>query len=74
MYDPFERNARRNRSKALFLTLFIHGALLGGILMSSSVDWQEYVPAFVQEWMGMEDEESVAVQLPDQPEGKAVRP
>lgn len=73
-YHHFERNARRIRNKALFFTIAFHVALIGGIVMSGTQDWQDYVPAVVQEWLGMEDQEAVAVQLPDEQQEAPIRP
>lgn len=67
----FEKNARRNRSKALFFTIAFHALLLGGIYMSGDADIEEYIPDVVQEWIGM-DEETVA-NLPEEKEA-VIRP
>lgn len=69
----FERNARRNRQKAIFFTIAFHACLIGGVLMTSDGDWKQYVPDVVQEWLGMDSEEEVVAKLPEDKK-EAIRP
>lgn len=61
----FEKNARRNRYKAIFFTLSFHAILLGGIFMSGDVDIKEYIPDVVQEWIGMDSDTETVADLPE---------
>ncbi len=50
----FERTARRNRSKALILTLLFHAILLGGLLLAGNEELKSSLPEPVRELMGWE--------------------
>jgi hypothetical protein len=69
----FERNARRNRTKALFFTVAFHALLLGGILYSGNVEWRDYVPDVVLETIGMDQPEEAVANLPEDAK-EVVRP
>lgn len=69
----FEKNARRNRFKALLFTFTFHALLLGGVLMTGDAELEAYVPDVVQEWLGMESEEEAVVRLPEA-EKEVIRP
>lgn len=69
----FEKNARRNRSKALFFTIAFHAILLGGIFMTGDADLEDYIPDVVQEWIGMDSEEEAVANLPEDKQ-ETVRP
>jgi hypothetical protein len=61
----FERNARRSRQKALYVTIFFHLLILGGLAFySSGADWRAYVPEALKTSLGIEEPkaENVAVQ------------
>lgn len=49
----YEKNARRNRRKALFLAIVFHALILGAVLYGNSEDWREWLPQPVQEMLGM---------------------
>lgn len=61
----FERNARRNRQKAMFFTIAFHLCLVGGLLYADDIPWQEYVPDTVQEWLHIDQTEEAVVVLPE---------
>lgn len=69
----FEKNARRNRSKALFFTIAFHAILLGGIFMTGDAELEDYIPDVVQEWIGMDSEEEAVANLPEDKQ-ETVRP
>lgn len=69
----FEKNARRNRSKALFFTIAFHAILLGGIFMTGDADLEDYIPDVVQEWIGMDSEDEAVANLPEDKQ-ETVRP
>ena len=50
----FERAARRNRSKALILTLLFHAVLLGGLLLAGNEDARTSLPDPVRQLLGWE--------------------
>ncbi len=51
----FERNARRSRQKALYVTIFFHLLILGGLAFySSGADWRDYVPEALKTSLGIE--------------------
>ena len=64
----FERAARKRRTKAVFLTVLFHLVLIGSIAyFSAGPEWQEQLPAIIQEWFGMAPAEQVPVPETPQP-------
>lgn len=51
----FEKNARRNRQIALFLTIAFHVLLLAAVLYGNQSYLQDKLPDPVREWLGMEN-------------------
>ncbi|PHN07993.1 hypothetical protein [Flavilitoribacter nigricans] len=68
----FEKNARRNRIKALFFTIAFHAILLGGIFMTGDAGIEEYIPDVVQEWIGMDSQDEAVAKLPE--DKQVIRP
>lgn len=62
----FERAARRNRSKALWFTLFFHALLLGGLFFAGSGKLKSSLPEPVKEFLGLQ--ESAKDDVPSQPQ------
>jgi len=74
MINPlFERNARRNRNKALLFTIAFHALLAGAIFFGNDKTVEEYVPEVVQEWLGMDTEEEAIVAIPED-QKEVIRP
>jgi len=47
------RKARAIRTKAFFITLLFHLALIGYFTYGSGLSWQDYLPDAVVEWVGL---------------------
>lgn len=48
-----ERNARRHRRKALFVTVLLNGVLLAALTYNGTLDLAEYLPEAVNELLGI---------------------
>ena len=70
----FERNARRNRNKALFFTIAFHACLLGGLLFANDVEWTDYVPDVVLETLGVDQHTDEAVANLPEDKKEVIRP
>jgi len=46
------RKARAIRTKAFFITLLFHLALIGYFTYGADLSWQDYLPDAVAEWVG----------------------
>lgn len=68
----FERTARKNRHKAIFLTILFHVLLLGAIASSGDIKLEKYIPDTVKSWFGMEQEDGHNAGIKEK--GKAPRP
>jgi hypothetical protein len=50
------RKARAIRTKAFFITLLFHLALIGYFTYGADLSWQDYLPNAVAEWAGFAEE------------------
>jgi hypothetical protein len=61
----FERAARLNRFKAIFLTAAFHVGIIAAIGTYSNGSLTDYIPDTVKDWVGMDEtEEQAEASLP----------
>ncbi|MEM9918484.1 MAG: hypothetical protein AAF990_10335 [Bacteroidota bacterium] len=58
----YAKASRRHRRKAFFFAVLVHVAVIGGLIMGtqSDIQWKEYVPEPVKEWLNIETPEEMA--------------
>ncbi|MEO1515015.1 MAG: hypothetical protein AAFV95_08375 [Bacteroidota bacterium] len=60
----YKKARRRHHRKAFFFTILIHVLVIGALAVGtqSEIDWQEYVPEPVKEWLDMKPSAEEAVE------------
>lgn len=68
MYDPFEKNARRRRRKAVMITLLFNLALAAALVGGGQIEWRSWVPDALARYLPAEEQPATepAVTLTDE--------